>query len=270
MTPPLDPAGGAAPAGRALADGEIGALYVGDVWHARTSVAAHAFRYRTYMHLFDLDEVGRINGRFRLLGYNRRRPVALYDADHLDGRPLREAIEATVVAHGHPWPGGRVLLLTHSRVAGYVFNPVSFFYCFDASHRLALVVAEVNNTYGERHLYLLPAAAGSGPSAKKAFHVSPFFGLEGTYRFHVPAPADAVDVGIDLTVGEARHFRARLQLGKKRLSDGAVLSALLRYPLVTAQVMAAIHMEALRLWWKGVPFRDKPAYAPDAARQTQP
>lgn len=249
---------------------EVGALYVGDVWHARTTVAAHAFRYRTYMHLFDLDALGQVNDRFRLLGYNRARPVALHDRDHLDGRPLRQAIEAAVVAHGHAWPGGRVLLLTHCRVAGYVFNPVSFFYCFDPAGGLALVVAEVNNTYGERHLYLLPAASARDLSEKKAFHVSPFFSLEGTYRFTVPAPGDTLDVGIDLTVGEARHFRARLQLDKKRLSDGAVLGMLLRYPVVTAQVMAAIHFEALRLWWKGVPFRDKPAYAPEAARQTQP
>lgn len=255
---------------RALADGEIGALYAGDVWHARTTVAAHAFRYRTYMHLFDLDEVARINGAFRLIGYNRARPVALYDRDHLDGRPLREAVEASVLAHGHPWPGGRVQLLTHCRVAGYVFNPVSFFYCFDRRNQLALVVAEVNNTYGERHVYVLPADGPTLPSAKKAFHVSPFFGLEGTYHFSVPAPAATLDVGIDLTVGASRQFRARLRLEKKRLSDGAVLAMLARYPLVTAQVMAAIHVEALRLWWKGVPFRAKPAYAPDAARQTQP
>jgi len=269
VTPPLDPAGGSALRGCALAEGEIGALYVGDVWHARTTVAAHTFRYRTYMHLFDLDEVGRLNDTFRLIGYNRPRPVALYDRDHLDGRPLREAVEAAVVAHGHRWPGGRVLLLTHCRVAGYVFNPVSFFYCFDRSGRLAVVVAEVNNTYGERHLYVLPADAVEA-SEKKAFHVSPFFSLDGTYRFSLPAPSDTVHVGIDLTVGAARHFRARLQLEKTRLSDRALLATLVRYPLVTAQVVAAIHLQALRLWWKRVPFRDKPVYAPESARQTQP
>lgn len=270
MTPPLDPAAGGGLTPRALVEGEPGALYVGQVWHARTTGTGHAFRYRTYMHLFDLDEIGRINGRFRLLGYNRARPVALYDRDHLDGTPLRAAIEAAVVTRGHAWPGGRVLLLTHCRVAGYVFNPVSFFYCYDRADRLALVVAEVNNTYGERHLYVLPATGAPDPTAKKAFHVSPFFSLDGTYRFELPAPGETLDVGIDLTVGGARHFRARLQLRKKRLSDGAVLVTLLRYPVVTAQVIAAIHLEALRLWWKGVPFREKPAYAPESARQTQP
>lgn len=250
---------------------EIAWSYVGHVWHARSTVAAHAFRYRTYMHLFDLDAVDQINRRYRLLGYNRPRPVSLHDADHFDGRPLRAAVEHAVVTRGHPWPGGRVLLLTHCRVAGYVFNPVSFFYCHDRDGRLAIVVAEVNNTYGERHVYVLPAqGTARHRTHKKEFHVSPFFSLDGTYRFALATPGARLDVGIDLMVGRARHFRARLALARKRLTDGALAGLLLRYPLVTAQVMAAIHVEALRLWWKGVPFRDKPVYAPESARQTQP
>jgi DUF1365 family protein len=247
----------------------IGWLCPGHVWHARTA-PRHAFRYRTYMHLFDLDEVARINATYRLLGYNRPRPVSLHDADHFDGRPLRDGVVHALESRGHAWPGGRVLLLTHCRVAGYVFNPVSFFYCFDPDDHLAVVVAEVNNTYGERHVYVLPASDVPGRLHKKEFHVSPFFGLDGTYRFDVEAPGDRLDVGIDLTVGTARRFQARLALARKRLSDGALLGMLARYPLVTAQVLAAIHWEAARLWWKGVPFRDKPAYAPESARQTQP
>lgn len=249
-------------------------LYVGHVWHARPAPAAHAFRYRTWMYLFDLDRLGEIDAAFRLLGYNRSRLVGLHDADHLDGRPLRAGVEHAVVSRGHAWPGGRVLLLTQCRVAGYVFNPVSFFYCFDAQDRLAVVVAEVNNTYGERHLYVLPATDDGGAAVrahKKEFHVSPFFSLDGTYRFALDAPGDTLRVGIELTVGTARHFAARLVLGRKRLSDGALLGMLARQPLATAQVTAAIHWEALRLWWKGVPFRRKPRYAPDSARQqTQP
>jgi DUF1365 family protein len=248
-------------------------LYAGKVWHARTA-PRHAFTYRTYMHLFDLAALAQVNDAFRVLGYNRRRLVSLHDADHFDGRPLREAVEHAVVSRGHAWPGGRVLLLTHCRVAGYVFNPVSFFYCFDREDRLTTVVAEVNNTYGERHVYVLPAD-GDAPVAerthKKEFHVSPFFSLDGTYRFALQPPGEALRVGIDLTVGRARQFEARLDLRRTRLTDGALLGMLVRMPVVTVQVMAAIHWEALRLWWKGVPFRNKPAYAPESARQqTQP
>ncbi len=222
------------------------------------------------MHLFDLDAVGRINATFRLLGYNRARPVGLHDADHLDGRPLREGIEHAVVSRGFAWPGGRVLLLTHCRVAGWVFNPVSFFYCFDRSDDLALVVAEVNNTYGERHVYVLPRRADGTRLHKKEFHVSPFFALDGTYAFDLTVPDASLAVGIDLAVGSQRRFQARLTLARRRLTDGSVLAMLARYPLVTAQVVAAIHWEAVRLWWKGVPFRDKPPYSPESARQTQP
>jgi len=222
------------------------------------------------MHLFDLDAVGAINDAFRLLGYNRSRPVGLHDADHLDGRPLREAVEHAVVSRGWAWPGGRVLLLTHCRVAGFVFNPVSFFYCFDPAGQLALVVAEVNNTYGERHIYVLPHHPDGTRRHKKEFHVSPFFGLDGTYGFDVTVPGESLDVGIDLTVGNQRRFQARLSLARTRLTDGSLLVMLARYPLVTAQVVASIHWEAVRLWCKGVPFRDKPPYAPESARQTQP
>ncbi len=248
-------------------------LCAGHVWHARRAVAAHAFRYPTYMHLFDLDRLAEADRGSRLFGYNRRRPVSLYDVDHLDGRPLRAAVEQAVVARGHAWPGGRVLLLTHCRVAGYVFNPVSFFYCFDPLDRLALVVVEVNNTFGERHVYVLaPDGSADGRfSHKKEFHVSPFFGLDGTYRFTLPAPGTRIEAAIDLTVGAGRQFAARLVLDRKRLSDRALAGMLVRYPLVTVQVIAAIHWEALRLWWKGVPYREKPAYAPELARrQTQP
>jgi DUF1365 family protein len=222
------------------------------------------------MHLFDLDAVQRVNTSFRVLGYNRRRLVSLHDADHFDGRPLREAVEHAVRSRGVEWPGGRVLLLTHCRVAGYVFNPISFFYCFAPDGGLATVVAEVNNTYGERHVYVLPGGDGATRSHKKEFHVSPFLGLEGTYRFDLEAPAATIDAGIDLTVGAERRFTARVALARRRLDDAALLGMLARYPLITLQVVAAIHWEAARLWWKGVPFRDKPAYAPDSARQTPP
>lgn len=247
------------------------ALYVGHVWHRRTTPRAHAFRYRTYLHAFDLDALDTLRGASRLLRYNRRALVALHDADHFDGRPLREGVEHAVVSRGYTWPGGRVVLLTHCRVFGYVFNPVSFYYCHDGDGRLVLVVAEVNNTYGERHVYVLPVPEGHGvASEKKAFHVSPFFSLDGTYRFTLEPPDAQCRVGVALTVAGAQVFSARLDLVRRRLTDGALVAVLARYPVVTAQVVAAIHLEALRLWWKGVPFRAKPAYAPESARQTQP
>lgn len=257
------------------------ALYAGTVTHARTHQVHHAFRYPVYMHLFDLDALDGLNTRHRLLGYNRRRVVGLHDADHFDGRPLREAVRAAVEDAGRPWPGGRVLMLTNARVFGYVFNPISLYYCFDPQNQLDTVVAEVHNTYGETHVYVLPGRAGSPgrpsakgspsrPSMKKAFHVSPFFTLDGTYRFALPAPAESLDVDIDLAVGGERRLAARLRLQRRPLTDASLARMLLRYPLMTVQVITAIHWEALRLWWKGVRYLRKPAYMPDTARRTQP
>lgn len=252
------------------------ALYRGVVSHARTHEVAHAFAYPIYMHLFDLGALAGINRSFRLLGYNRRRPAALHDADHFDGRPLADAVRDEVDRAGATWPGGRVLMLTNVRVFGYVFNPISLYYCFDPADRLATVVAEVHNTFGERHVYVLTAASDEAPtaplsaSAKKVFHVSPFFTLDGTYRFVLPVPDAALAADIDLDVGGVRRLAARLRLHRQALSDASLAWMFLRYPLMTLQVIGAIHWEALRLWWKGVRYLPKPAHAPETARRTQP
>lgn len=248
------------------------ALYAGTVTHARTHQVRHAFRYPVYMHLFDLDALDGLNARYRLLGYNRRRVVGLHDADHFDGRPLGEAVRAAVEDAGLPWPGGRVLMLTNPRVFGYVFNPISLYYCFDVDGVLDSVVAEVHNTFGDTHVYVLPGGAGSPSrsSSKKVMHVSPFFTLDGTYRFALPAPAASLDVDIDLTVGGERRLAARLRLRRRPLTDATLTWMLLRYPLMTVQVIGAIHFQALRLWWKGVRYLRKPAHMPEAARRTLP
>lgn len=257
------------------------ALYAGTVTHARTHQVRHVFRYPVYMHLFDLGALDGINARHRLLGYNRRRLVGLHDADHFDGRPLCEAVRAAVEDAGRRWPGGRVLMLTNARVFGYVFNPISLYYCFDQAEALDVVVAEVHNTYGGTQVYVLPGRAGSPsrpsaagspsrPSTQKVMPVSPFLAPDGTYRFALPAPAESLDVDIDLTVAGERRLAARLRLRRRPLTDATLTWMLLRYPLMTIQVIAAIHWEALRLWWKGVRYLRTPARVPEIARRTQP
>lgn len=242
-------------------------LYQGHVVHRRLAGPGHGFRYPLYMLLLDLDELGALDRRLRLFGHNRARPVGFNDRDHLDAGddPTRAKLERTFAREGLPFPGGRVLLLTHPRVFGYVFNPVSFFYCFDAAGGLAAVVAEVNNTYGDRHCYVLTGHSGAWDS-KKLMHVSPYFSLAGTYRWELSPPGDHLDVAVDLSQGGARVLTAGLHLERRPLSDAALLRALVTYPLMTASVIAAIHWEALRLRWKGAIFRDRPPYDPEAAR----
>jgi uncharacterized protein len=170
-------------------------------------------------------------------------------------------------------------MLTNARIFGYVFNPISLYYCFDRHDTLDTVVAEVHNTFGERHVYVLAPGSDdrSGQpietptaSAKKDFHVSPFFTLDGTYRFVLPVPDALLAADIDLEVGGVRRLAARLRLQRQALTEAALAWMLVRYPLMTLQVIGAIHWQALRLWWKGVKYLPKPAYAPETARRTQP
>lgn len=256
------------------------ALYVGTVMHHRRRAPVHRFVYPIYMHLLDLAELGDLEAGLRLFGWNRWRPVAHHDRDHLDGtpRPTVPRLRAVVEAAGEAWPGGRVLLLTHCRVFGYVFNPVSFFYCHRPDGTLALVVAEVNNTFGDRHPYVLPVRSAARDADgtrsvryawvhKKLMHVSPFFTLDGSYRFDLDVPGDRTCIRIDLTLGGQPLLNSALTLQRRELTDRALAGVLCRYPLMTAKVIGAIHWQALKLWLKGAPFHSQPPYDPELARR---
>jgi uncharacterized protein len=246
------------------------ALYEGSVTHRRVLAPAHAFRYRALLTLLDLDEIEALEGRLRLFGRAKARPLRFRDEDHLAGSAagVRRDLEDAVRREGLPLPGGRVELLTSGRILGHVFNPVSFFYCYDADLRLRLVVAEVNNTFGDRHAYVLPVEGGSFEWArKKLLHVSPFTRPDaGTYRFALPPPGERAEAVIDLVRGGRTVIATRLSLERREIDDRAIASALLRFPLHNLKVVAAIHWEALRLWAKGAPFWPQPPYDPAAAR----
>lgn len=244
-------------------------LYQGHVVHRRLAGPGHGFRYPLYMLLLDLDELPELGRRLRLFGYNRARPVGFRDRDHLGGGAgtIRENLTALFAHEGVPFPTGRVLLLTHARIFGYVFNPVSFFYCFDSGGTLAAVVAEVNNTYGDRHAYVLAGRPGETAwDSKKVLHVSPYFSLAGTYRWELPVPGEHLDVAVDLTQAGEPVLTAGLHLERRPLTDASLLRALITYPFMTLKVIATIHWEALRLRLKGARFRGRPPYDPEAAR----
>lgn len=245
-------------------------LCEGWVSHHRGARPRHGFCYRVVLTLLDLDELSTLDRRLRLFGHNRGRPVSFRDEDHLaaSGRGVRADLAETVRTAGHAMPEGRVEVLTHCRILGYVFNPISVFYCYDREENLSLVVAEVNNTYGDRHSYVLPVGDASFEwRTKKLMHVSPFFQPDaGTYRWKLPPPADRVSLGIDLTREGATSLAARLSASRRPLTDGALASALVRYPFMTAKVIAAIHFEALRLRLKGARFWSRPPYNPELAR----
>lgn len=247
------------------------ALCEGFVSHSRAGATPHAFRYPVFLLLLDLDELDTLDAQLRLFGHERARPVSFRQRDHLaaSGAGVRQDLAAVVRAEGLTLPAGRVELLTNARVFGYVFNPVSFFYCYDAAERLALVVAEVNNTFGDRHTYVLPVEDDRFEwRRKKLMHVSPFQQPDaGSYSFHVPPPGERFCVSIDLTRGGETALASALALVRRPLGDRAIASALVRYPLMTVQVILAIHFQALRLWRKGAPYWPRPPYDPAAAQR---
>jgi DUF1365 family protein len=241
-------------------------LCVGSLMHHRVAAPEHRFTYGLYMLLLDLDELPSLDRRLRLFGHNRARPVAFRDADYLGDSavPLREKVAAFLRSRGIEPPDGRILLLTHPRIFGHAFNPVSFFYCYDRADRLRARVAEVSNTFGDRHAY-----ADRDPvwSDKKVMHVSPFFATAGSYLWQLPAPTrDRVRADVGLRRDGHVLLQASLTLRPEPLTDRALAWALVRYPFITLKVVAAIHWEALRLWRKGAPVFPNPGQGQETAR----
>ncbi|NWG70868.1 MAG: DUF1365 domain-containing protein [Parvularculaceae bacterium] len=233
------------------------ALYHGVVAHRRRRPVEHRLAYRVFSLLVDLDRLDAVDRACRWFSRNRFNLFSFFDRDHGDGSAdLVSYTRKMLRTHGFSG-SGRILLLCYPRILGYVFNPLSVYYCHDTDDRLEAVLYEVRNTFGGKHGYLI-AADGSDvirQKAAKRFHVSPFIDMAATYHFRLSRPGERLALAIREDDAEGPLLDATFAGRAEAVSDRALLSAFFRYPLMTVKVIAAIHFEAAKLFAKGMRLR---------------
>jgi len=232
-------------------------LVHGQVMHARLRPVAHRFVYPVFYLRLNLARLDDCNTR--CFGVDRWRPLSIRRRDYgpRDGSSLEAWMRALLREHDIA-ADGEIWLQTFPRVMGYAFNPVSFWHCHDADGGLRAVLAEVNNTFGESHRYLLRTGADGTAGAVKQLHVSPFCQVAGHYRFRFRLGGARQRTGLDYHDADGLLIRTVLSGRAAPMSDRLLIGALLRYPLLGLGIVARIHWQALKLWRKRVPFFGKP------------
>jgi DUF1365 family protein len=248
------------------------AIYQGSLRHRRFEPVGHEFEYRLFMLYLDLAELDSVFEGSRLFSTRGRAIAEFRRSDHLGdpATPLDDAVRALVASRTGRSPTGPIRLLTHLRYFGYVFNPVSFYYCFDEEGgEVEYVVAEVNNTpWGERHCYVLPVQQPTGGKTgkngaltfkpKKVMHVSPFMPMDIDYDWRLGEPASMLNVHMVNNRHDQKIFDATLRMQRKEITPASLAGVLMGFPLMTLRIIAAIHWQALRLWLKKCPFYAHP------------
>lgn len=256
------------------------AIYTGSVVHARWKPVRHRLRYRALYLLLDLDELAELTRRLRLFSTRRFNLFGFRARDHADGsdRSLRLQVETHLRRAGIEPDGGPIRLLAMPRVLGMVFNPLSVYFCHRADGSLAALLYEVNNTFGERHSYLIPTAGDVACAADKVlrqscakrFYVSPFLDMSLTYHFRVTVPDERASVVVQTHDADGPILTALFAGTRAPLTDANLCRAFLRHPLLAMQVLGAIHWEALKLWRKGMRLRPRPTPPVEAVSITLP
>lgn len=243
------------------------AIFPGEVIHVRLRPRRHSLRYRVFSLLLDFDELRELSAASWLFGYNRRALLSFWDIDHGDESPggLRNWVETRLRDAGRLEQGMSIRVLCYPRILGYVFNPLTVYFCYTAGGALRAVLYEVCNTFGERHTYVIAVADDETSPVRhgcaKELYVSPFLPMACFYRFHIEPPGEAVLVRIDESDADGPLLVASFAGKRQPMTDRTLLGALLRYPLMTLKVTAGIHWEALRIWRKGVPIHRHQAAA---------
>ncbi len=259
-------------------------IYECDVMHARTAPKRHRFNHHIFMLAVDLDELASLHSSTRLFSVNRRGLYSIHERDYFpsgesvhnpgvptaeanSGGTLKQRVTAWLELHGIAIPGGRVELVTMPRIAGYHFNPVSFYFCYDAAGRAAAAIAEVTNTFREMKAFLLPPQSWRDGAFRlrvpKHFYVSPYSDVDVEFDFHLRPPAERLSIRIDDFTAGRRTLTSRLTGSARPFKCRTLAWFTLKYPLLTVAVMALIHVHALKLFLKGTRWYPKAARAAD-------
>ena len=253
------------------------AIYAGQVMHRRLHPRRHRFVYRIRSFLFDVDELDGLAKSCSWFSLNRFNLFSFYYRDIGAGRDEspRRYLEDLLQSQGLHKPLARASLLCYPRILGYAFNPLSVYFCHDRDDALFALVYEVNNTFGERHSYLIPVDAAQQHApvihqhSDKQFYVSPFMSMDQRYHFRVCPPGSQVAVGIRQSEAGTPMLTALFRGERRVFSDGELLKTFFALPLMTVKVTAAIHWEALKLWLKGLRLQARPR-APRLGISVQP
>jgi DUF1365 family protein len=237
-------------------------LYNGRVMHKRLRPFVHELDYAVFSLWLDIDALPRLP----VFSHNRFNLYSFYDRDHgpRDGSPLRPWVNKHLAAAGYDdCVGGRVMLLCYPRMWGYVFNPLSVYFCYARDGTLRAILHEVKNTFGDQHGYLLPVTRDANgiirQTCDKVMHVSPFMQMQADYTFTLREPDDALNLHILHAEPDGPILVAHLTGAAKELNTKNLLLNLIRYPFMTVKVILAIHVEAFKLWRKGAPYFKRPA-----------
>ena len=241
-------------------------LYCGEVMHQRLKPFGHRFNYKVFSMLVDIDQLAEVDRLSPLMSVNKPNLVSLRESDQTerDGETLRGFTDRLLRQAGISVPAARILLLCYPRLFGYVFNPISVYFAYDADGDLIALIYAVRNTFGERHSYVARiepgdmSEAGIRQTRAKLFHVSPFIGMNASYRFRVLPPGETVRLRIHECEDGSPVLAAAFAGDRNELTDSSLAACLLRIPFMTWKIVAGIHWEALKLWLKGAQFHRSP------------
>lgn len=244
------------------------ALYNCLVMHNRLAPKKHRFHYHVFMFWLDIDKLEQTTQSSKLLAYNKRGIYSFWDTDHFkypagdarNGLTTRQKLNDYLQSVGITKMPAKVFLTTHVRMLGYVFNPVSFYFCYDEQGTCNFVVTEISNTFGEMKLFLVDAKNGEKfeQNAEKYFYVSPFTDMDTEFEFRYKVPDAKLNIQINVKEKTGDKFFISTLTGDKQvLNDARLCWYLIRFPFITIRVMAAIHWQAMLLWLKKIPYRKK-------------